>query len=166
MKSRRYQDSWKICAHLNDTQAWREFGKQALIDLDTELALRIFRSIGDSGIVLSLEKIKCVEERNLLAGHISLCLENYDLAQKLFLTSSRPIEALDMRQNLQDWTAALLLAKRLAPQLIPLISLEYATQLEFQGDYHSALEHFENGLLEEVKINDERIVNHNKVQFI
>jgi hypothetical protein len=39
-----------------------------------------------------------------------------DTAQQLFLESSKPELALDMRMDLQDWFAALKLAKQIAPE--------------------------------------------------
>ena len=38
------------------------------------------------------------------------------------------------------------LAQNLSPHEMPFISREYANQLEFQGDYLTALQYFENGL--------------------
>lgn len=53
------------------------------------------------------------------------------LAQDLFLTSSNPITALEMRRDLLHWDQALQLANKLAPEQMPFISKEYALQLEF-----------------------------------
>lgn len=50
-----------------------------------------------------------------------------------------------MRRDLMNWDPALKLAKALAPSEIPYISLEYAKQLEFVGDYPTALRLFEKG---------------------
>ena len=49
----------------------------------------------------SLGKVRLIEERNLLSGYLAQLLEKYDLAQTLFLSSSKPKLALEMRQNLQ-----------------------------------------------------------------
>ena len=51
-----------------------------------------------------------------------------------------------MRRDLLQWDTALQLARRLAPDDVPLISLEYARQLEFVGDYQQALHHYEAAL--------------------
>ena len=51
-----------------------------------------------------------------------------------------------MRRDLLHWDSALQLAKALAPDQIPAISREYAQQLEFTGDYMSALSHYEKGI--------------------
>jgi len=41
-----------------------------------------------------------------------------------------PIQALEMRQDLLQWDAALELAKTLAPERMPYISCKYGQQLE------------------------------------
>lgn len=47
------------------------------------------------------------------------------------------------------WDMALKLAKTLDEHQIPYISKEYATQLEFLGDYPNALRHYEQGITKE-----------------
>ena len=54
-----------------------------------------------------------------------------------------------MRRDLLHWDSALQLAKALAPEQIPYISREYAQQLEFTGDYMSALSHYEKGVAQQ-----------------
>ncbi|KAI1286712.1 WD repeat-containing protein 19 [Halotydeus destructor] len=146
LKLRRHQDAWRICEYVDEPELWTKFGKAAMYDLDVELAIKIYRHTGESGMVNSLEAIKDVEEGPLLAGHMAVFLEQYELAQKLFLSSSRPQEALTLSQNMQDWDTALVLARRLAPHQVPFLSREYASQLEFAGDHHGALEHYERAL--------------------
>ncbi|CAG2166593.1 unnamed protein product [Oppiella nova] len=168
LKLRRFQDSWKICEYLNDSEAWDLFGKAAINDMDIELATRIYRHVQNSGFVNALEKLKLIEERNLLAGHLANSSNRYDLAQTLFLSSSQPLEALEMRQNLLQWSEALTLAKRLAPNQIPIISREYAVQLEFTGDYTSALDNYEKGLigdedLSTTSLSEDDLKSHNEL---
>ncbi|KAK5969439.1 hypothetical protein GCK32_009890 [Trichostrongylus colubriformis] len=80
---------------------------------------------------LALESIVSIEEKTLLAAHISMLLGRYSQAEQLFLKSSCPNEALAMRRDLLDWSKALALAEQLSPSEIPYISREYAQQLEF-----------------------------------
>ncbi|CAF94207.1 unnamed protein product, partial [Tetraodon nigroviridis] len=87
-----------------------------------------------------------IEEMNLRSGHLAMFLEDYNRAQDLYMSSSCPVAALEMRRNLLDWDSALKLAKGLAEEQIPFISKEYAVQLEFNGEYVSALTHYENGI--------------------
>ena len=60
--------------------------------------------------------------------------------------SMSPSTLLQMRRDLLHWDSALQLAKALAPDQIPYISKEYAQQLEFTGDYMTALAHYEKGI--------------------
>lgn len=54
-----------------------------------------------------------------------------------------------MQRDLLHWDQALFLAKSLAPTLIPVISMEYAQQLEFKGKRKTNNEHFFILFLEE-----------------
>ncbi|RCN27938.1 tetratricopeptide repeat protein [Ancylostoma caninum] len=112
---------------------------------------------------LALEGIVAIEEKTLLAAHVAMLLGRYDQAEQLFLKSSQPKEALSMRRDLLDWSKALALAEQLAPTEIPYISREYAQQLEFMGDYPSALAHYENGVIEDPEEETEQILEHNEV---
>ncbi|CCW70847.1 unnamed protein product [Phytomonas sp. Hart1] len=118
---------------------------RALHFLDVELAIRIYRQLSQPSLVLYLEKIKHIQEKNLLIGHISMIMGSFDDAQKSFLHSSQPLRALEMRRDLMHWEQALGLAKELAPGEIPVISKEYAQQLEYRGEYMKALQMFTNG---------------------
>ncbi len=60
------------------------------------LASRVYRHIGNVGMVWSLEDIGSSEDRNMLAGHLAMFLERFDLAEKLYLESTTPIEALEV----------------------------------------------------------------------
>lgn len=44
-----------------------------------------------------------------------MVLGHYDLAQEFYLKSSGPLNALDMRCDIQDWFVALSLTKNIAP---------------------------------------------------
>ncbi|XP_031991730.1 WD repeat-containing protein 19 isoform X1 [Hylobates moloch] len=152
---KRFSDAWEICRILNNEAAWNELARACLHHMEVEFAILVYRRIGNVGIVMSLEQIKGIEDYNLLAGHLAMFTNNYILAQDLYLASSCPIAALEMRRDLQHWDSALQLAKRLAPDQIPFISKEYAIQLEFAGDYVNALAHYEKGITGDNKEHDE-----------
>ncbi|XP_069600695.1 WD repeat-containing protein 19 [Ranitomeya imitator] len=143
---RRFSDAWKVCTLLNTAEAWNELARACLHHMEVEFAVRVYRTIGNVGMVMSLEQIKGIEDHNLLAGHLAMFSNDFNLAQDLYLASSNPICALEVRRDLQHWDSALQLAKRLAPNQIPFISKEYAIQLEFTGDYVNALAHYEKGM--------------------
>jgi hypothetical protein len=41
------------------------------------MGLMVYRQLQDAGMVLGLEQIRALEDRNLLAGHIALLFGNY-----------------------------------------------------------------------------------------
>ncbi|VDN01407.1 unnamed protein product [Thelazia callipaeda] len=157
----RWSYAWKICEHINKSEHWRKYAVAAMKNGEVNLAIRVFKQIDAVGIVWNLEAIRHVEEKNLLYGHLSLLLENYDLAEKFFLQSSKPTEALDMRRDLLEWDKALILAKRLSPEEMPKISKEFAQHLE--GHYTLALEKYENGLIENLDDSNEQLLDHNEL---
>ncbi|WAQ97925.1 WDR19-like protein [Mya arenaria] len=119
---KRWKDGWIFCTQMNTKESWTKLGYAALKSLDH------------------------LEDRNQLSGYIGMYLGEFNLAQDLFLASSKPLAALEMRRDLLHWDSALQLAKALAPDQIPYISKEYAQQLEFTGDYMTALSHYEKGI--------------------
>lgn len=66
----------------------------------------------------------------MLVGHIACMLFKPDQAQEMFMRSSKPELALDMRMDLQDWFAALKLAKQIAPEKEQFICRKLASQVE------------------------------------
>ncbi|KAF3825268.1 hypothetical protein GH733_005902 [Mirounga leonina] len=152
---KRFSDAWEMCKLLDNHAAWNELARACLHHMEVEFAIRVYRTIGNVGMVMSLEQIKGIEDYNLLAGHLAMFTSDFNLAQDLYLASSCPIAALEMRRDLQHWDSALQLAKRLAPDQMPFISKEYAIQLEFTGDYVNALAHYEKGITGDHKEHDE-----------
>ena len=61
-------------------------------------AIRVYRHMGDPGMVMSLNKIKDIEDRNLISGYIAMFMEDFTLAQELFLDSSYRLAALEVSQ--------------------------------------------------------------------
>ncbi|KAK2489183.1 hypothetical protein MC885_016782, partial [Smutsia gigantea] len=80
---------------LNDQTAWNELGRACLHHMEVEFAIRVYRAIGNVGIVMSLEQIKGIEDYNLLAGHLAVFTNDFNLAQDLYLASSCPVAALE-----------------------------------------------------------------------
>jgi hypothetical protein len=68
-------------------------------------------------------------------------------AQELLLRSSRPVAALEMRQDLKHWPEALALAQRLAPDRVPALGKEHAAMLEMVGEYAEARTHYQQVLV-------------------
>jgi WD repeat-containing protein 19 len=140
----RLKDAWNAAIDINKRPYWLALSGKAMDVLDVNMAIRVYRQLGDAGMVLGLERIKPFEDTNLLAGHILLLFQDYDAAQDLFLASTQPLHALDMRRDLLHWEQALKLAHSLDPSQVPAISCSYAQQLEFKGEYDPALRAFES----------------------
>ena len=80
-------------------------------------------------------------------GHVASILFKHDLAQECFLKSSKPMLALDMRMDLQDWFAALKLAKQIAPEKEQYICKRLASQVENQGNTVESQKLYEKALI-------------------
>lgn len=65
------------------------------------------------------------------------------LMQGMFLRAGRQDVALQMRQDLRQWGAALRLAERCAPEQAVHIKKHHAEALEIQGDVGGALQYFQ-----------------------
>uniref|UniRef100_A0AC35U0Z1 WD repeat-containing protein 19 n=1 Tax=Rhabditophanes sp. KR3021 TaxID=114890 RepID=A0AC35U0Z1_9BILA len=146
--------AWFVCDYLNDNRLWHKFANEALKNMDISVASKIYRNIGLVHLVWELEKLEFVEEKMLLAAHFSLITNDYDKAEELFLKSSEPLKALDMRRDLLHWDKALILAGQLSRKDVPIISKEYAQQLEFMGKYNDALKYYEQGLFPDQEIEE------------
>ncbi|VDP37007.1 unnamed protein product [Schistosoma curassoni] len=141
-----FEDAEIFANHLDSQQIWSQLGMSCLRVMNFDLAIRCFRSIQDPGLILAVQRIQKIEDRCLLAGYIAMILKEFDKAQELFLISSEPIAALEMRRDLLHWEDALQLARNLAPKEIPFICREYAIEMEYTGDYINALMHYERAL--------------------
>lgn len=94
-------------------------------------AIRVYRQMEDAAMVWTLQNMENIDELALLCGHACILLGNYNEAEKYFLQSSEPVQALYLRRDLMQWEQALSLAQKLKPDEIPFIAKEYAQQLEF-----------------------------------
>ncbi|CAI9647951.1 WD repeat-containing protein dyf-2 [Caenorhabditis elegans] len=158
----RWSTAWKICIHSNDGSHWNQFAMAALLDSDVGMAIKIFREIGDAAMVTALELIETIEEKNLLHAQIYTILSRYDDAEQLYLESSRPMEALNMRRDLLEWPKALVLAETMNPKEIPYLSKEYAQELELTGDHANSLANYEKGVMENPQ-NLPELQEHNEI---
>lgn len=140
----RMEAAWKLAVSIDSSDYWLAFAARAMHMLDIPMAKRVYRQLGDSGMVLGLDRIEGIEEKNLLAGHVSMLFGEYGEARRLLLNSSEPMEALHMQKNLLQWEQALKLADSLAPEMVPELSVSYATQLEFRGEFEGALKMYEH----------------------
>uniref|UniRef100_A0A183C7E0 WD_REPEATS_REGION domain-containing protein n=1 Tax=Globodera pallida TaxID=36090 RepID=A0A183C7E0_GLOPA len=92
---RRWRNASKICEDLKDQSAWRKFAETVMLDSNIELAVRIFRHLGDVAMVWSLEELLNIEDQQVLSGHVAALLGHFDEADSLFSNSSQPKLALE-----------------------------------------------------------------------
>ncbi|OWK54679.1 WD repeat-containing protein 19 [Lonchura striata] len=93
---KRFSEAWEICRLLNDQSCWNELAEACLHHMEVDFAIRVYRTSGNAGMVMSLEQVKGIEDHNLLAGHLAMFTSDFNLAQDLYLASSCPIAALEV----------------------------------------------------------------------
>lgn len=153
--------AWEAALDLDRRQFWLALSGKAMELLNIELACKVYRQLGDAGMVMALNDLMNIEDINLLAGHISLLFCDYMRAQELFLSSSTPSAALSMRRDLLQWDQALQLAKSLSSKETPEICVAYGEQLESRGDVDQSLNMFETALNMLDNDTNSRSSNHN-----
>lgn len=147
LKLYKLRDAVECAQQLRQPDVWRTVALTALDVLEVDVAIGAYRQIGDASMVLSLERVRQHEDRNLLSAHIMVLLEkDYTQAQELFLRSSVPRAALEMRMDLKHWAEALKLAEQLDPDAIATICKEHGAMLEMTGEYASAKTHYQQSL--------------------
>ena len=67
------------------------------------IASRVYRHVGDIGMVWTLDEFRSVEDKKLIGGHVFMMMGDYDSAQNMYLQSGTPVEALHMRRDLLHW---------------------------------------------------------------
>lgn len=145
---RRFDHAWNTCEKLNEKDSWLKLGRSAITNLNINFAIRVYRHIEEASMVWALQSMENIDELSLLCGHASILLGDYNQAEKFFLQSSEPVQALYLRRDLMQWEQALSLAQKLKADEIPYIAREYAQQLEFTGNYPKALTNYERGLVD------------------
>jgi len=120
----------------------RQLGVAAMLSLDMELASAVFAMTRDTAWAMVTNRLKHVEDLDLLCGFVAMFRGDFNNAQRLFLQSSSPIEALQLRRALGHWQAALTLAQDYAPHLVADLAREGGASLEAQGNYEEALAYF------------------------
>jgi len=150
LKLCRYDDAWRVAEQLDSPSIYTQVAHAALRSLELGLATRVYRKLGDVGMVLSLQKVALLEDAKLLSAYVAMSFGEFDAAQEAFLASTQPLGALEMRKTLLHWEDALKLAGTLAPHELPAISRELGAQFEVRADFSSAL-----GMYDKARTGDE-----------
>lgn len=128
-------------------QFYEVIGRQCLKYIELETAEIAFQMCKNVGMVYSIQSIKSETEINILIGHVASILFKHDVAQEYFMKSTKPILALEMRMDLQDWFAALKLAKQIAPEKEQFICRKLASQVENQQNNLEAQKLYERAYM-------------------
>ncbi|EDW74804.1 uncharacterized protein Dwil_GK15704 [Drosophila willistoni] len=155
LRLKKYDEAYKLCEQMNQSSAWREFGEQAITDLEPEIAIRAYRQLGDAAMVNALDELRYIEDLAMLSGCCCMLLSQFEQAKDYLLKGVYTKAALELCRDLLQWDQALLLAYKHEPQEVPYIAREYAQQLEFTGNYADALYNYEKGYKEDLINNDE-----------
>jgi len=142
----RFQLAFKIGLGLRSKELWMAMGRRCLECLDVGWAKKAYRQAPAPGMVLYLERIQTVEDKQLLSGHVAGLLGKFQKAREYFLSSCCPEAALDMHCDFLQWDQALTLAQTYAPHRLPEIFLKSASQLEGKGEYSQSQSHYEQAL--------------------
>lgn len=142
----RFRSAWDVALNLHQPELWSQLAARALDCLHVDLAVECYREMRQPAMVQALQRIATSDDTHFVAGTICLLLGDYQRAQQLFLASSQPLCALQMRQDLHHWEQALQLASTLAPAQIPLICRQYAQQCEIRSEYQQALDLYNRAL--------------------
>jgi WD repeat-containing protein 19 len=73
----RLQAAWDVARVLNQRPFWLALSGKAMETLNISMAIKVYRFLGDAGMVMALEQLQDVEDKNLLAGHIALLFGDY-----------------------------------------------------------------------------------------
>ena len=163
----KYKACLEACKYLNEEDQklyYEKLGKEALNNLDIELAAEAFRYAKNISLVLTVEELKRETEKKVILGHIAAILGKENLAVELFIASSQPERALELRMDLQDWDEAYKLAKEYNKNKEPFISQKLAYQYETQNNFQEAMNLYENSYISNPteyikKINDDYDLN-------
>lgn len=54
----RFSEAWEVCKLLNDQSCWNELAEACLHHMEVDFAIRVYRTSGNAGMVMSLEQVK------------------------------------------------------------------------------------------------------------
>lgn len=96
---------------MNNPMLYDQLGRKALEYLELDLALQAFQLAKNLSMVLTIKSFSNENEKKVICGNVAMILGNYDSAQDFYMKSTRQLNALDMRCDIQDYMTALSIAK-------------------------------------------------------
>ncbi|OAF70691.1 WD repeat-containing protein 19 [Intoshia linei] len=135
----RFKLAWNYCVLIDEKDQYEKLALKSLIFLNVDISLQVYRHLKKTSKSMVFSTFKNEEEMKVLCGHIYQFNGKFNEAQNLFMNSSKPNLALQMRRNLLQWDEALRLAQTISPGSVELITLQYAQELELHEDTSKAL---------------------------
>jgi WD repeat-containing protein 19 len=59
----RLKEAWNAALNLNKPRYWHALANKAMQVMDIEMAIRVYRQVGDAGMVIGLEKLRFLEDK-------------------------------------------------------------------------------------------------------
>jgi hypothetical protein len=73
---------WKSSKEIKSRRVWTAIAETALGLLDLNSAARIYQQIlSDANIAITIDRIKKIQDRKELLGHVAVIFKDFDLAQ-------------------------------------------------------------------------------------
>jgi len=169
----RYWECMKAINYLSlkKEEHLEKLGKEALKNLNIDVAEEAFRRAKNTSLTLIVESLRNEQEKRIILGHIANILGEDLLSQELFRESSKPKLAVELRMDMQDWDSAFKLASEYEPQKEPFICKKIAYQYENQGNQSEAMKMYEKSLipniteylhsLDDEDLDRDDLINHN-----
>lgn len=147
----RFANCCKSAAYLEQKNIYyNHLGKHCLNYLEIDISEEAFRRGGNISLTLTVEKLRYESEKKILLGHIAAILGKEDKAEQLFVNSTIPSLAVDLRCDLQDWNLALKLANDYQPYRIVFISKKLAYKFESENNAAEAIKSYEKSKISNI----------------
>ncbi len=80
-----FGELWEASKEIKSRRVWTAVAETALELLDLNVAARIYQQIlSDASVAITIDRLRNIEDRNELLGHIAVIFKNFDLAQVYF----------------------------------------------------------------------------------
>ena len=64
----RLQDAWEVATQMQMPEMWEQLAHRAMTHMEIEFAIQVYRFVGDASMVMSLERLEHIEDKDMLAG--------------------------------------------------------------------------------------------------
>lgn len=150
-----FDNALTACSILSETDrpgALVCLAEAALKNMNVKVAKKAYQLSGNISMVYTLDSLLAIDEKKVLQGFIAMVFCDYQAAQDFLLTSSHPEFGLDLRCDTKEWSLALNLAEKMAPDRVATIRRRYAEDQEKQGLHQQALKSYQQSVIDESKL--------------